>query len=291
MDIAKVIRENRPNVTDSTIKTYTSVLRSIFKNAYHKDKEMSLEKFKHNAAIHEHLMEFPVATRKTKLAALVVLTGDPEYSRMMADDRKEVDENNMKQKKNDKQEEGMISMDEVAEIYKDADANARVYLMKKKMDTLDLMQIQKWILLSLTTGLFIAPRRSADWMMKWRNYDEEKDNYVDIKNGNFVFNHFKTVKIYGKQIVEIPKGLKVNLNKWFKVNPTDYVLFDKDMKPLTSSQVTHKLNDIFKKNISTSMLRHIFLTHKFGNVNLQEIADVAQAMGTSGDEALQYVKR
>jgi integrase len=153
------------------------------------------------------------------------------------------------------------------------------------------MQIQKWILLSLTTGLFIAPRRSADWLMKWRNYDEEKDNYVDIKNGNFVFNHFKTVKIYGKQIVEIPKGLKVNLNKWFKVNPTDYVLFGGDMKPLTSSQITHKLNDIFKKNISTSMLRHIFLTHKFGNVNLQEIADVAQAMGTSGDEALQYVKR
>lgn len=291
MDISKVIRENRPNVTDSSIKTYSSILRSIFKNCYHNDKEMTIGKFKHNDEIHEYLMQFPPAARKTKLAALVVLTGDNEYSKMMADDRKVVDENNMAQKKNEKQKEGMISMDEVAEVYKDLDANARAHLMKKKLDTADLMQIQKWILLSLTSGLFIAPRRSADWLMKWRNYDEEKDNYVDIKNGSFVFNHFKTVKIYGKQMVEIPKGLKVNLNKWFKVNPTDYVLFDKDMKPLSSSQITHKLNDIFKKNISTSMLRHIFLTHKFGNVNLQEIADVAQAMGTSGDEALQYVKR
>jgi hypothetical protein len=154
----------------------------------------------------------------------------------------------------------------------------------------DLNEIQKWILLSLTSGLFIAPRRSADWNMKWRNYDEEKDNYVDVKNKQFVFNAYKTAKIYGQSKIEIPKPLQVILNKWFKINPTDFVLFDAKEKPLTSPQITHRLNSIFNKNISTSMLRHIYLTHKFGNVNLKDLSDTASAMGTSKIEALQYVK-
>lgn len=55
--------------------------------------------------------------------------------------------------------------------------------------------------------------------------------------------------------------------------------------------MTHRLNAIFGKKVSTSMLRHIYLTHKFSNVNLQDIKDTASAMGNSALMALQYVKR
>jgi len=38
------------------------------------------------------------------------------------------------------------------------------------------------------------------------------------------------------------------------------------------------------------MLRHIFLTSKFANVNLKDLTDTAEAMGNTPLQALKYVK-
>lgn len=290
MDLSKILRDNRPSITDSSIKTYKSVLNNIWRKAYDKDEPMTLDKFNNSNKIIDSIKDDPVNTRKTKLAALVVLTGNKDYSIDLSNHIKIINDINIKQEKNEKQQENMISMDEVDKVYKNVESHAKLHLSKNTLSPSDFYEIQKWILLSLTSGLFIAPRRSADWNMKWKNYDEDKDNYVDIKNSQFVFNSYKTVKIYGKVKVDIPKSLKLILNKWFKVNPSDYILFDAKLKGLTSPQIAHRLNEIFNQKISTSILRHIFLTHKFGDVNLQDLNDTAAAMGTSKMEALQYVK-
>lgn len=290
MDLSKILRENRPSITDSSVKTYKSVLNNIFKKCYPDDKEMSMDKFNDVKIIMESFKEDPLNTRKTKLASLVVLTGNKDYSSDLSNHNKQINDINLKQEKTPEQMENMISMDEVDYVYRNLESIAKIHLSDKNISDKNMNEIQKWILLSLTGGLFIAPRRSADWNMKWKNYDEDKDNYVDVKNSQFVFNSYKTAKIYGKVKVDIPKTLKLILNKWFKINPTDYVLFDNKKQPLNSPQITHKLNEIFGKKISTSMLRHIYLTHKFGNVNLKDLEDTAAAMGTSKIEALQYVK-
>jgi hypothetical protein len=290
MDLSKILRDNRPSITDSSIKTYKSVLNNIWRKAYDKDEPMTLDKFNDSAKIIDSIKDDPVNTRKTKLAALVVLTGNKDYSNDLSNHIKIINDINLKQEKNEKQEENMISMEDVDKVYKNVESHAKLYLSKNTFSPSDFYEIQKWILLSLTSGLFIAPRRSADWNMKWKNYDEDKDNYVDVKNSQFVFNSYKTVKIYGKVKIDIPKSLKLILNKWFKINPSDYVLFDNKLKGLTSPQIAHRLNEIFNQKISTSILRHIYLTHKFGDVNLQDLNDTAAAMGTSKMEALQYVK-
>jgi hypothetical protein len=290
MDLSKILKEKRPNVTDSTIKTYKSLLTNLYKSCFSKDDEMTVKHFDDDKVILPYLIELPVNTRKTKLAALIVLTGNKEYSKQMTSDIQELISHNLKQEKNEKQTDNMISPDEVQTIYNRVESNAKVHLQKKEFNNNDFDAIQNWILLALTSGIFIAPRRSADWNMKWKNYDVDKDNYVDVKNSQFVFNSYKTAKLYGKSMVDIPKPLKLILNKWFKINPTDYIIFDNKKQPLNSPQITHKLNNIFGKKISTSMLRHIYLTHKFGNINLQDLNDTAAAMGTSKMEALQYVK-
>jgi hypothetical protein len=154
--------------------------------------------------------------------------------------------------------------------------------------------IQNYILLALTGGVYMAPRRSQDWVMKWRNYDEAKDNFFDAKGKRFVFNEFKTRKQKGQQIIEVPKPLLAILKKWIAVLPADedYVLFDTKGNPITPSQITHRLNTIFDKPISTSMLRHIFLTSKFSGVNLKDLKDTANAMGQNNIETtLSYVKK
>jgi hypothetical protein len=60
------------------------------------------------------------------------------------------------------------------------------------------------------------------------------------------------------------------------------------MQPLTSSQITKILNDIFNMNVSTSMLRHIFLSDKYTNVEEQMKQD-ALKMGHNSLTQSQYI--
>ena len=58
------------------------------------------------------------------------------------------------------------------------------------------------------------------------------------------------------------------------------------------SKITLWLNTIFGKSISSSMLRHIFLSDKFGGVDLEEIQKTAKAMGQSSIKTnLRYVQK
>jgi integrase len=105
-----------------------------------------------------------------------------------------------------------------------------------------------------------------------------------------VFNRFKTAKTYGEQKVNIPTALKSILNKWIKINPTDYLFFDSNMNPLSSVKITQRLNKIFGKKVGSSMLRHIFLTDKYGDLK-EEQQTLASAMGHSVHEQQNvYVK-
>ena len=50
------------------------------------------------------------------------------------------------------------------------------------------------------------------------------------------------------------------------------------------------LNDIFGKNVSSSLLRHSFMTHEFGNVDLSKLQNVTHDMGSSNiNGMLNYV--
>lgn len=287
------VKENRPHLSAGSIKTYKSILKNIYDKCYD-DKEYSFKKFDDDSVILEHLKEIPFNKRKTVLAGLSVLTGNPAYQKVMMHDIHEYNAEQLKQEKTPAQEEGMIEPEEVMEIFRQLETNAKHCLKKQTITSSDLIEIQKWIMLALTGGIFQPPRRSVDFgMMKWRNYDKDHDNYIDIKNSKFIFQNYKTAKTYGTQETEISKPLKVILNKWFKVIPDgcDYVLFDAKMKGLTSPQMTHRLNDVFGKKISTSMLRHIYLQKKFGNVDLEELQKTATAMGNSSMQALLYTKK
>lgn len=292
-EIIKLVKKNRPHLSDSSIKTYKSILKNIYDRCYD-DKEYHMKNFDNDKCVLSKLEDIPYNKRKTVLAALSVLTDNKNYNKVMMDDIHTYKENEMKQEKTEQQKEGMIPIEDIKKIFNDLEHNAKQVLKKNNLTFTDINSIMKWILLALTGGIFQAPRRSVDFgNMKWKNYDTEKDNYVDVKNSKFVFQNYKTAKTYGKQETDISKPVKSILNKWFKVIPDkcDYILFDNKYQPLTSPQITHRLNEIFGKKISTSMLRHIYLTDKFSNVNLEDLQKTASEMGNSPLQALMYVKK
>ena len=289
-NIIDIVKKNRPHLNVNSLKTYKSILKNIYDKCYD-DKEYKLDNFDKDEIILKHLGDMPYNKRKTVLASLSVLTNNKNYSVQMMKDIHDFNNNEMKQEKTPQQEENMIEPEEVEKIFNILGEHAKIILKKDKLSATDLNEVMKWVMLALTGGIFQAPRRSVDFgNMKWRNYDSEKDNYVDVKNGKFVFQNYKTAKQYEKQENEISKPLKLILNKWFKVCDCDYVLFDNKKQPLTSPQMTHRLNEIFGRKISTSMLRHIYATKKFGNVNLKELAETATEMGNSPMQLLKYVK-
>jgi len=283
------IKDKRPNLSVNSVKTYKSILKNLYDKCYN-DKDYEFSKFDDDKKVLEHLKDIPFNKRKTVLAALSVLTGNKNYNVVMMDDIHKYNSNEMKQEKTPQQLENMITPEEVIEVFENLENNAKLCMKKTKLESSDYNTIQKYILLALCGGIFQPPRRSADWNMKWKNYDENKDNYVDVKNSKFVFQHYKTAKDYGKVDVDISKPLKPILNKWFKIAQCDYILYDNKMQPLTSPQIAHRLNEIFGKKISTSMLRHIYITQKFGNVDLQAIQETATEMGNSPLQLLKYVK-
>jgi integrase len=151
----------------------------------------------------------------------------------------------------------------------------------------------EFLLVSFLAGVVkdLPPRRSQDFTeLKIRNYDTKKDNYY--KSGKFYFNVYKTAKTYGLQVIDVPKELDVILKKWIKINTNDYMLYSTNGNKLTSPQVTRILNKVFDKNISTSMLRHIYLTNVYKDIPaLSQMQNIASEMAHSVSTAMEYIKR
>ena len=290
-EIAKQLLSNRPNLSASSIKTYSSLLKSLHLRLF-PDDELNVDNFYGVEQIMEHLSQYDFSKRKTTLAALYALTGLKEYHNYMMKDLDKHNENELQQTQNEKQAANMIEFDEVKKVLTKYENNTKLLYKKQgELDTKDLQQIQLYILLVLTTGAYFEPRRSQDWNMKWRDYDPETDNYYNPKTNTFTFNTYKTSNVYGEKSVKAPKKVRYIMQAWIKRNPSEYVLFNTKGKPLTPPEIAHRLNEIFNKQISTSMLRHIYLTSYYKEAKpLKEMAATASNMGHSVVQALQYVK-
>lgn len=112
------------------------------------------------------------------------------------------------------------------------------------------------------------------------------------KKAHLIFNSYKNANKLGTQKIEIPNELRNVLLKWKDKNPYDWLVVNRNGGTIKQSKLTTILNSVFQKKISSSLLRHIYLTAKFGNVDLQDLQDTATAMGSSDIKTtLQYVQK
>lgn len=295
MSLTDFIKEKRPNLSASSLKTYSSILSNLHKKVFDSSKEEKLDtdKFEDTDTILKYLEDLPFNRRKTILSALVVITDKKEYRENMLSDIQAYNTDIKKQVKTETQKENWIDSDELTTIYADLKKNADLLYKKSHLAKADYQQIQNYVLISLLGGFYIAPRRSLDYSspFKIKNIDKENDNYLE-KN-SMVFNRFKTAKTYGEQKVQLPTALKTILNKWIKINPTEYLFFDSNMNPLTSVKITQRLNKIFGKKASINALRHSYLSTKYADTikTNNAMAEDLKEMGSSMIQAPVYIKQ
>jgi hypothetical protein len=85
MDLKPYIKEKRPSLSDSSIITYASVLRSLYSKVFN-SRDIGVSKFDDTKSILGFLQEIPPNRRKTILSALVIATDNADYRDQMIGD-------------------------------------------------------------------------------------------------------------------------------------------------------------------------------------------------------------
>lgn len=290
-----ILYKNKPDLARSTRNTYASILRSLHKRIYGLDGKFSDKSFADEKMILEEIGAEEPRKRKTMLSAIIAFNGTEHpvtiLRKVLMDDSDEVRKDDDKQLKSLKQKENWLTMDDVKKVFDYKYNTVKPLTKMKELSATDFFKWTEMIILALTTGLFFPPRRSTDWCeMKIRGFDKDADNYIDIKNKQFVFNVFKTSKFYHTQRVDVPKKLWDLLKQYIAANDHEYLLVNKSGEKITPPRLTQILNKLFGKSISTSMLRHIYLTDKLGSIpRLNELKELAKQMGHSIEEQQQYI--
>ena len=265
LTLREYLVKEKPSLSASSITTYHSILKSLYSKVFGSN-DINISKLKEDTAkILDYLKDLPYNKRKTTLSALLIINPDEkQYRDLMLEDIHHYNEQEKKQTMNDKQQENWITEEEIKHKWEIAKKNATLLYKKEHLTIADLQDIQSFVILSLLSGIFIPPRRLLDYCepFKIKNIDKEKDNYIDKNLA--VYHTYKTSRYYGRQEVALPPPLKKILQKWIAVNPTDYLLFDSQMKPLSSVKLNQRLVKLFdNKKIGVNMLRHIYLSTKY----------------------------
>jgi len=293
-DLKKMLKERRPKASDATIKTYASLLQSLFNKGHKEETPFNIEWFRNTEHVLPLLSEKTPQTRKTNLAAIIVLLEGKDceqYAKMMTEDAEFTKENYSKQEKTEKQEANWLDYDEIVAVWNEKYKKIRTLLYSpEKMEFNDIRTLVYFMITTITSGIFFPPRRSEWISLKVKGYDSEKDNYLDMKNSCFVFHNYKTSKTMGEEKVQFPKEFKLILAKYLKLTNNDYLIFNSQGNPYSNVALAQQLNTIFGKKISTSMLRHIYLSHRFKNVpSLKELQGTADSLGHSVETMLSYI--
>jgi len=297
--VSEVIRENKPNITSSSLRSYVSMLNSL-------QKKLGLDKpllpdviEEHANEIKKELSDRPPKYRKTILSALVSVLIYKPNSKVLKSFREQllsdssVYENEVKQQKlTNSQEDAYIDWKTILEVKQKLADIIKPLIRKKNLDKNEKRLIQQYALVSLYTNM--EPRRALEIAtLKVKPTDKEKDNYID-KN-NFVFNSYKTAKYLGKQTIAMPKETHKAIKDWLRVRgvESEFVFLDSDMKPLTSAKLGNQLRDIFDPiNVSVNILRHSYIKHMLGNIDLEKIQEMANGLGQQNImQTLQYIKK
>ncbi len=205
-----IIRNNRPNLTDWSIITYTWIIKSVSKyinTQITKPEDIILNIDK----IEDYLKNKEFKLRKTIYWALLIFTDIKEKTEEMKNINEQLrkkmmdDINQFKlietnQIKTEKQQINWMEYEEVLDMYKKYEKENIELFEKETLNKKEFLKLNTYILLACLFEL--PPLRSMNWTeFKIRNVDKEKDNYME--DNNFYFNQYKNSNRKGLWVVPI----------------------------------------------------------------------------------------
>ena len=317
IDELKVKLMNEKNISESSANLY---IRNLVRLNDKKPFE-SLIFLKDLNDIESKLEKYSDNTKKTILASIVSILSlfkdTPSYKKIyktyydkmmtIGNDMKNIDTAT----KTNKQKINWMTWEVITDIKNKLKEAVMKFAKNKTISENQYQILLHYIILLLYYDL--PPRRNQDY--QYMNFVSEYDdapadiNLLDYKNKRFIFNKFKTNKKYGQQVVsflpenddeklkEFNEGLDIYLRfhplntkpnlKFNKNTQFPFLVYPSGNAFTQVNSITRILNKIFQKNVSSSMLRHIYLSTKY---NIDEMKKDANDMGHSLNEQRQYMK-
>ncbi len=291
------IKEFKPKIKDSSIRSYLLNIKKISKELFKSDKP-SILYFIDFLSIHEYINNMKsIASRKNMTTSILVLIKSYSYEsndKPISSDiitmyinyhkelSKEQDNSYLDNIKTEREKDNWISGDDISikisslqdSINNDKNKNTRKYVDK----------VQQHLVLSLYT--LLPPLRNDYAIVKILDivnnstpkeidYDtlDMSYNYIDINNNMLLLCKYKTDKFYGIKKINIPKELMDIIIRWEKIKK-DYfkdrlihsflLLNTTNATSMKYNTLTKYINKIFyPKKISTTLLRKIYLSEKY----------------------------
>jgi hypothetical protein len=294
------------NISDSSIKFYIRNLQKLNDN-----KNINNFNFlkKYDTIIDKLKDKKPNTQRNYIISIVSSLSNSPtpekalydKYYKLMKNYNDTLKQKEQENQKSETQKENWTEWDNILGIYEEL--KNETYKLKGNLNKEDYNLLLKFLVLSLY--VLLPPRRNKDYqnmnIIKGKEKQDDKINYLDLNNYEFIFNDYKTSKKYGQQKIKIDNPeLKKNIDLYLKFYPNPeikkksfslpFLVNFEGQKLDKINSITLLLNKIFGKKISSSMLRTIYLSNKYSEERKKQLKD-AKDMGNSVNvQQSNYVK-
>ena len=314
-DLKSDIESARPNAKESTVKQYLILIKKLQKlfdtdgYGFLSDPDAVYEKIKNNKY---------TSIRNTYNAIIITLMalnnkkGDydeliDKYGELRDELNQQYEDEQKSGKISEKQKENFVKLEELqnminkmAEEIKDKNLKTKKELTGKDRELLMMYTLYNMLIEIPTRNDFAGMKYiNKSTYNKLTEEDKKERNYLVNQKGKlfFVYNKYKTSKAYGEKIIDSTKNLSKILRMYIKLTKKkngDFMFTTSTGNPISANVGSQMLLKYSKrylgKNISTTLIRHIVLTDKFGDVKKQ-MADMSEKTGHSTDTMMNiYVK-
>lgn len=316
MDLHALLNRLKPLLKQSSRDAYVRNLEKLAERISGSRAVTSIDFLKDKAAMLPVLEAMPANTRRNYLNTVIVFlqkdaefADDPtwkHYSKMRDEINKDFTAAKAKHTKTAKQTQNWLSPDEfdlVLTKYKDYLVNHRV-LQKRPEDISaeERRKLMEYVLIRLYKEI---PSRNDFHSLKIvtkKAYNDghlDSQNYLVMERANIhlVLHQWKTKSdATDRRVVPLSADLQKLIRAYMRKMPHLDFMFTspRGNTPLTRNALTKMLTRIFKvfypnKNISSTMLRNMYLSHKYGDT-VAEMKKDEIALGHGGASQKQYIK-
>lgn len=303
-EIIKIFKDNRPELSNLSIKTYSSCIIKVLELL--KSNNINVLYTNPNKVIKSINDNYINAnSKKTKLASLIVflkiifdLSPIEQIKKAIEKYTEEIDKNNKEIKealstneKTEKEEKNWLTPEETEQVKENLKNN-----VPKKISTIyDLNKLRDYVIFMLYEDIpSRADLANAKILFKTKKPLSDEYNYIVLdkkdSTAEYHLNQYKTQNTYGSKIIKINDNLykllldykkevdKFNNSNWFLLN--DYAA---QLTPNRLSVIYSHLADSINKKISLSLNRKMKISTLY---NIPEMKELANKMAHSLNEAL-----
>jgi len=277
INFEELIRKDRPDIKDNSLRSYLITLRKLNNNQALSD----LKFLKDYDEILKILEPLALTTKRNYLSSILVILRAynkksfdkvlDQYKKLLATLNEEYTNKIDSHEKSEKQEKNWMPLSDLKKglkIYQ-KEIKDREIKDKENLNKKDMNLLKKYLVVALYT--LQPPVRLNYSNMKIINSEkdiEPNKNYLLVKGRNsksFIFQEYKTAKTNGRVDKPINKELNSILNLYLKYHKSKYLILDAKGNPITANGLGKLITSSFEftgKKVTLNLLRHVYISSK-----------------------------